>query len=124
MVTFIHPKPKQPNMSPSVYGEWTIDYHRAQLRHVSGYPIALDEATTSAQVLDWIAQVSHKNWATPKTVGELVTLFDAILQLQANLCSGGQHLCIQAQDAIDLLDVFRDSVKNLNAPWQLDKLEK
>ena len=47
--------------------------------------------TTSAAVLDWIAQISQKAWATPKVVGDLVRLLDALLDLQANYCSSGSE---------------------------------
>ena len=38
------------------------------------YDILLEGMTTSAAVLDWIAQVSRKTWATPRVVGDLVRL--------------------------------------------------
>ena len=53
------------------------------------YDILLEGMTTSAAVLDWIAQVSRKTWATPRVVGDLVRLLDALLDLQANYCSSG-----------------------------------
>ena len=45
----------------------------------------LGDMTTSAKVLDIIAQVSRKKWATPKVV------VDALLDLQANYCSLGSE---------------------------------
>ena len=53
------------------------------------YDIDLSALTTSAQILDWIAQVSRKTWATPQIVGDMVRLLDAILGLQENYCSFG-----------------------------------
>lgn len=51
------------------------------------YVIDLDRCTTSAQVLDWIVQVSKKRWATPELIGQMVRLLDKELDLQHNICS-------------------------------------
>ena len=58
---------------------------------LGSYEIMLGDMTTSAKVLDIIAQVSRKKWATPKVVGDLVRLVDALLDLQANYCSSGSE---------------------------------
>lgn len=50
------------------------------------YEVALNEMPDSAAVLDWIAQVSRKAWATPRIVGDLVLLLDAVLDLQSSYC--------------------------------------
>jgi hypothetical protein len=54
-----------------------------------GYEVDLDRCTTSAQVLDWIAQVAKKTWATRKIIADLVLMLDRCLDLQANICSWG-----------------------------------
>ena len=51
------------------------------------YRIKLETMASSAAVLDWIAQVSTKSWASYKMLGEMVRLLDAILSLQGNYCS-------------------------------------
>lgn len=51
------------------------------------YNVDLERCKTSAQVLDWVVQVSKKNWATPHLIGLLVVALDKELNLQANLCS-------------------------------------
>jgi len=51
------------------------------------YNVDLGRCKTSAQVLDWVIQVSKKNWATPELIGMLVVALDKELDLQANLCS-------------------------------------
>lgn len=54
------------------------------------YEIDLDECSTSAEVLDWIAQVAGKIWATDAVVADLVRALDDVLALQENLCGSGQ----------------------------------
>ena len=54
-----------------------------------GYQIDLDRCNSSAQVLDWIVQVSKKNWATDEVVGSLVKELDQALHIQGNLCPCG-----------------------------------
>jgi len=54
-----------------------------------GYQINLERCATSAQVLDWIAQIAQKTWATPEIVGALVKALDRCLDLQGNLCGCG-----------------------------------
>ena len=74
---------------------WDYDAQRQVLQfreepHQSPYEIDLRSMTSSAVVLDWIAQINGKIWGTPKVVGDLVRLLDAVLDLQGNYCSGGQ----------------------------------
>ncbi len=54
------------------------------------YYIAFEYCTTSAQVLDWLAQISQKTWASPTLLGLVVIALDKALGLQSNLCGGGQ----------------------------------
>lgn len=67
------------------------------------YDILLDGMTTSAAVLDWIAQISRKNWATPRVVGDLVRLLDVLLDLQANYCSFGREQNSSPRNVTQLL---------------------
>ena len=49
--------------------------HMLVLRDASGaqlYEVPLEECTTSAQVLDWIAQISKKTWVTDRVIASLV----------------------------------------------------
>ena len=65
---------------------WEYDADVRVLRY-DYYEVDLERMRTSAEVLDWIVQVSHKGaWGTPKVVGDLVRLVDAILGLQQNYC--------------------------------------
>ena len=70
---------------------WEYDADVLVLRY-DYYEVDLERMRTSAEVLDWIVQVSHKGaWGTPKVVGDLVRLVDAILGLQQNYCGGGME---------------------------------
>jgi hypothetical protein len=53
------------------------------------YEIDLDRCASSAQVLDWISQVSKKTWATSELIGDLVLKLDEVLNLQRNICGWG-----------------------------------
>lgn len=64
------------------WGPWTIDprdaclvYQRAGVQ----YFVAIDEMTDSAQILDWIFQVSEKSWASRGDVGHLVEAIEEML---------------------------------------------
>ena len=53
------------------------------------YEVDLERCRTSAEVLDWIVQVSHKIWASPAAVAQLVVALDMACDLQATRCGGG-----------------------------------
>ena len=55
----------------------------------SVYWVDLDRVRSSAEVLDWIAQISKKTWCTEKILANLVWALDDILDLQQNYCSFG-----------------------------------
>lgn len=48
------------------------------------YDVGLDRMPDAAAVLDWIAQVRQKTWATPRVIGDLVILLDEVLGIQGN----------------------------------------
>lgn len=54
------------------------------------YEIDLLECGSSAQVLDWIAQIAAKPWATNGVLAGLVRAIDDVLLLQENYCSWGK----------------------------------
>lgn len=72
-----------------VWGNWRLEEEQFQLVHSIGYYVDLAEMKDSANILDWIAQVSNKSWATPEDVGHLVRAVDELMDLQANVCSSG-----------------------------------
>lgn len=61
-----------------------LQYNRA-----ANYWIPIDDLKTSAQVLDWIAQVKQKSWAGDSCLAGLVRALDDCLNLQANFCGSG-----------------------------------
>jgi hypothetical protein len=78
------------------FGGWHLDQRQACVYYVDPagrelYWIGLGRCRTSAAVLDWIAQVSHKTWASPTCVAGLVRILDDVLHLQASLCSCGRE---------------------------------
>lgn len=66
------------------------------------YEVDLEWCRTSAEVLDWIAQIAAKNWAGDATVAGLVRALEDVLDPQANLCSGGRDKRITAARAREL----------------------
>ena len=83
----------QPNKT---WGRWTyhpenltLVIHGRGLHGTGAYDIDLERCTSSAGILDWICQLSHKGWTTPEDLGYLVLALDNLLHPQANACSGG-----------------------------------
>ena len=64
---------------------WTYNPGSGRLSHPE-YEVHLDRTAHAEAVLDWIAQVSKKPWATRCVIADLVLALDAILNLQANYC--------------------------------------
>jgi hypothetical protein len=62
------------------------------------YYIDLERCLSSAQVLDWICQISGKTWAIPALLGLIVKVLDACLYPQANLCSCGIDKTISSEN--------------------------
>lgn len=56
----------------------------------SYYELDLERFTSSAAVLDSIAQVSGKPWLDDAAIGALVRKLDRIFNLQGSFCSGGR----------------------------------
>jgi hypothetical protein len=79
-------------MSLGDWGPWVLDGETYVLRNVEtphGYEVDLERCLDSAQVLDWLAQVAGKTWATPEVLAGLVHALDDVLALQTNLCGSG-----------------------------------
>ena len=53
------------------------------------YYIDLERCNSSAQILDWIIQVSKKPWATDEILSALVRALDGYLDIQGNISSMG-----------------------------------
>jgi hypothetical protein len=75
---------------PGRWGPWVYDPKGRLLTHRrERYEIPLDEMRTSAEILDWIMQLSAKSWLKELDLGHLVRAIDALLAPQAHFCSGG-----------------------------------
>src|SRR3990167_2776780 len=69
---------------------WQYDAVLLVLRHLrSGYEVDLESCRSSAQVLDWLAQVKQKTWCTSDDFAGMFDALDAVIDLQANMCSFG-----------------------------------
>ena len=92
---------------PTTWGRWTFDEHNLTLVHEAqmAYEIDLEECTTSAETLDWIAQVAGKQWIASTDLGDLVRALDELIGLQENLCSFGRDQ--QIHDVRELIDARR-----------------
>lgn len=54
------------------------------------YEVDLDQCKNSAQILDWIAQVSKKRFVNNVALGDLMLFLDDLFDLQKNVCSFGK----------------------------------
>lgn len=84
-------------IDPTRWGPWQLDRDicvlYAEEVPTAGrvdYEVDLDECTTPARVLDWIAQVAEKSWADAETVVGLVYALNDVLGFQSGLCGGGK----------------------------------
>jgi hypothetical protein len=74
------------------WGEWYLRPSVGELLcRPYGYGIPLGRCLSAAQVLDWIAQVAHKRWATDDILADLVRALDDIIDLQRNACGCGRE---------------------------------
>ncbi len=73
------------------WGNWKLSTRELVLKYTGegGYEVDLEEMTSSANVLDWIAQVSQKAWASAEDVGNFVRAINDIFELQQRLCPAG-----------------------------------
>ena len=78
-------------MPPTSWGPWVLWRESLELVHEGeDYAVDLEWCRTSAEVLDWIAQIDGKAWGTPEVVGHLAAALCALLSPQATLCSSGE----------------------------------
>ncbi|WP_345390935.1 hypothetical protein [Haloechinothrix salitolerans] len=67
------------------------------------YYVDLERCTTSAEVLDWIAQVAEKPWANDEVLAGLVRALNDVLAPQEHLCSRGKHLTLSGKQLRQLV---------------------
>jgi hypothetical protein len=77
---------------PTTWGPWALDRERLVLELVVEgeylYDVDLERCGNAAAVLDWLAQLAGKSWATPGIIGQLVAALCDLLDPQARLCGG------------------------------------
>jgi len=82
--------PSRPEHGQS-WGPWSLDKNRLVLENKRWkYEIYLERINCSAEMLDWIFQISNKGAYSAEDVGHLVRAFGDIFLPQANLCSSGK----------------------------------
>lgn len=85
---------------------WRLVLFDEEGRHL--YEIDLHECTTSAEVLDWIAQICTKGWGSDELIGMTTRALSHILDLQANYCSGGSDLT--SKNPVDIEKVVPEQI--------------
>lgn len=82
---------------PTQWGPWSLNLDGLTLDIDSpswpGYAVRLDECTSGAAVLDWIANADAH--FEPAAVGHLVHALDDLLGLIPNLCGGGENMKVR-----------------------------
>ncbi|WP_276137307.1 hypothetical protein [Rhodococcus sp. T2V] len=93
---------------PGDWGPWRLDVANYALTHAGNrYSIDLRSCVTSAEVLDWIAQIAGKTWGEDPTVlAGLVVALDELLDFQGTLCSRGKSTTRTVESVIADVDAF------------------
>jgi hypothetical protein len=83
---------KEGEFAPSLedWNYWRIDSTNYMLVGI-WYEVDLERCCSSAEVLDWIIQISQKGWATPDVLSGLIHSLGWILDPQRHLCSFGAN---------------------------------
>ena len=67
-------------MPTTRWGTWSYDAKRFTLTYgPENYGVDLDECRNSAEVLDWILQVTHKTWITSHGARDFIHAINDIL---------------------------------------------
>lgn len=76
-------------VEPTRWGDWEIDRERLVLvNEKEDYEVDLERCLRASDTLDWIVQISSKNWGTNDCVGSLVAALRDLLDPQATLTHG------------------------------------
>jgi len=97
--------------APGEWGPWSLVRSNYTLIH-HNYEIDLETCTSSAEVLDWIAQIAGKRWADDSTIAHLVRALDDLLYLQSNLCPCGADKRLTSKQIRDRVDHWTFRVDN------------
>lgn len=88
--------PPRQNFAP-----WKLNKKTFELEIKGGfYSVPLTELHNSAQILDWIMQLNHKNWVTPQIMKQLLNALKHYLDPQANYCSWEKNLTVDDPESL------------------------
>jgi hypothetical protein len=78
------------------WGRWIFDPETFSLvtRDINGqkiFSLPLKRCISSADVLDWIASIFYKTWASNKDIGDLFEALNELLNFQSNFSSSGKE---------------------------------
>lgn len=82
---------------------WEIDDNTMTLDLIDKdheYYVEISRCNSSAEILDWIIQVSKKTWVTDNILASLVRRLDHYIDLQANVCSYGRDGKVDACEVV------------------------
>lgn len=102
------------------WGPWALDTEVAVLyldAEDIGYSFDLTDYTTSARVLDLVAQVGHKNWADDAVLAGLVRALDDLLNVQHTLCSSGVSKTLSPSEVLDRVEQWARAEDAVSKAW-------
>jgi hypothetical protein len=88
------------------WGGWRLNTSNYTLEHPDGparYYVDLERCLTSAEVLDFIAQIAGKTWADDACLAGLVRALKSVLRVQSLLCSSGLSKELTAEQVRELV---------------------
>lgn len=100
-------KTKHHNKLSNGIGHWKVDKNGSiYCTHPDSgeYWTNIERLQDSGAILDFIAQVSQKQWASPAIIGELVLIIDEVISLQGSVCGNGVNKKLTGKDLKSILD--------------------
>jgi len=89
--TFVLSKKRFKAKLKTSWGRWHLNTDILSLEHsVIDYGVDLRRCNSSAEILDWIIQISQKTWASNADIGNLVRALDDIFDIQGHFCGNGR----------------------------------
>ena len=98
-------------LAPTVFGVWEFCPKLLTLTNMNcDYEIDLERINSTAEMLDWIFQINHKNGKIygETVVQDLLKAFDAIFAPQRNCCSFGSE---KSFSGTDLAKAYAEKLK-------------
>jgi len=90
---------------PLYFKGWVYDRRsRMVIYKESGYDVPMWNCNTSAQILDWIIQLSQKEWEAPDALLGFIRMVNYLIDIQAHLCPGGESKFLKLTELTQILD--------------------